>query len=123
MTTQSVDSPTTPLPDYTQPQVAQQTQQPLQPTAAAPQNGGAFAITSFVLGIASIVAGWTFIAPVIGLIFGILALRRHTQERVLALWGVWLNAAMLALSALIVLGIVSVVGLSVVGGAFYGAWY
>ena len=78
-----------------QPQAA--AQPPVQPQAQTPQ-GSAFAITSFVLGIASIVSGWTFFAPIAGLILGILALRRGTSERTLALWGVWLNGVMLALS-------------------------
>lgn len=82
-----------PLPG--QPQAAAQPQP--QPPAQTSQ-GSAFAITSFVLGIASIVSGWTFFAPIAGLILGILALRRGTTERTLALWGVWLNGVMLALS-------------------------
>ena len=61
----------------------------------------AFAITSFVLGIASIVSSWTFIAPIAGLVLGILALRRNTSERTLALWGVWMNAIMLAGTVLV----------------------
>lgn len=77
-----------------QPTLQPAPQPALQP---APQ-GPAFAITSFVLGLASIVSGWTFFAPIVGLILGILALRRGTPERALALWGVWLNGAMLALS-------------------------
>lgn len=73
-------------------------------TAPAPQSrGNTFAIVSFVLGIASVVSSWTFIAPIIGLVFGVLALRNRTAERTLALWGVWLNGAMLALTALAVL--------------------
>ena len=70
------------------------------PSQVQPQTpqGPAFAITSFVLGLASIVSGWMFFAPVVGLILGILALRRGTPERGLALWGVWLNGVMLALS-------------------------
>lgn len=67
--------------------------------AEAPQGReNAFAITSFVLGIASILSGWTVIAPIIGLVFGVLSLRRKTTERTLALWGVWMNAAILALA-------------------------
>ncbi|GAA2185141.1 MULTISPECIES: DUF4190 domain-containing protein [Leucobacter] len=70
------------------------------------EHSRAFSITSFVLGIASVVSGWTFFAPITGLVFGILALRRGTQDRALALWGVWLNAVMLALWVLA--GIVAV---------------
>ncbi len=69
-----------------------------QPALQPAPQGPAFAVTSFVLGLASIVSGWTFFAPIVGLILGILALRRGTPERALALWGVWLNGAMLALS-------------------------
>ena len=63
-------------------------------------DGSAFAIASFVVGIASIVSGWTLVAPIVGLILGVLALRRDTKERTLALWGVWMNAAILALVAI-----------------------
>lgn len=70
----------------------------------------AFSITSFVLGIASVVSGWTFFAPIAGLIFGVQALRRNTQDRALALWGVWLNAVMLALWVLAVTTVIAIVG-------------
>lgn len=76
----------------------------------ASDHSRAFTITSFVLGIASVASGWTFFAPITGLIFGILALRRGTQDRALALWGVWLNAAMLAIWAVIALAGVAVFG-------------
>lgn len=77
--------------------------------AGAPvaEDARGFAITSFVLGIASVVSGWTFIAPVTGLILGIIALRRRTTERTLALWGVWLNGVMLALTVLAALVVLS----------------
>ncbi len=106
--------------EATAPTPSTQQTQPTHP--ATSDQGNAFAVTSFVLGIASIVAGWTFIAPVVGLIFGIISLRRRTAERTLALWGVWLNAAMLALSALIAIVFVGLFGLSVLGGALSGAW-
>lgn len=61
------------------------------------------AVASFVLGIVSVVAGWTFFAPVTGLVLGIVALRRRTQDRTLAIWGIVLNSVMLALTALLVL--------------------
>ncbi|WP_053385939.1 DUF4190 domain-containing protein [Leucobacter japonicus] len=76
----------------------------------AADHSRAFTITSFVLGIASVASGWTFFAPITGLIFGILALRRGTQDRALALWGVWLNAAMLAIWAVIALAGTAVFG-------------
>ena len=72
------------------------------PQSPTDERARTFAITSFVLGLVSVVSGWTFIAPIIGLIFGILALRRNTSERALALWGVWTSAAMLAISVIAV---------------------
>lgn len=69
-------------------------------TAKRESDGSAFAIASFVVGIASIVSGWTIVAPIVGLILGVLALRRDTKERTLALWGVWMNAAILSLVAI-----------------------
>jgi hypothetical protein len=86
-------------------------------SAAPAGRENAFAITSFVLGIASVVGGWTFVAPIVGLIFGVLALRRKTAERTLALWGVWLNAAMLILSAIAVAAFVFFLGIGLVLGA------
>lgn len=80
-------------------------------TPSNPDTTRGFAITSLVLGIASVVSGWTFFVPVAGLVFGILALRRGTTDRTLTLWGVWLNAIMLALTALTVLFFVVVISL------------
>lgn len=85
------------------------------------KNSYGFAIASFVIGIASILSAWTFVAPIVGLVLGILALRRNTKERTLALWGVWLNGAMLAFAAV---GLVLLIGLTsfglFAGAASYG---
>ena len=83
---------------------------PLDPTPG--KNSYGFAIASFVIGIASILSAWTFVAPIVGLVLGILALRRNTKERTLALWGVWLNGAMLAFAAI---GLVLFIGLASFG--------
>lgn len=79
-------------------------------------NGDALAITSFVLGIVSIVSGYVFFIPILGLIFGIMAKNRDTSNPALMKWGIGLNAAILAFWALagVVLG-----GLAVLG--FFGA--
>jgi hypothetical protein len=55
-----------------------------------------FAISSLVLGLVSIVAGFTFVVPVAGLVLGILALKREPSARTMAIWGIALNALMLA---------------------------
>jgi len=61
------------------------------------------AVSSLVLGLVSILAGWTFLAPLAGLITGILALGREPQARTMALWGIVLNAVMLAGAVIVVL--------------------
>ncbi|MDN4614788.1 hypothetical protein P5G50_10005 [Leifsonia sp. F6_8S_P_1B] len=53
-------------------------------------------VTSFAFGLASIVFGWTFVAPIAGLVIGVLALRREPLGRTFAIWGIVLNAIMLA---------------------------
>lgn len=53
-------------------------------------------ITSFALGLASIVFSWTFLAPIAGLVLGVLALGREPRGRTFAIWGIVLNTVMLA---------------------------
>jgi hypothetical protein len=66
-----------------------------QAAASADEQRG-FAISSLVLGLVSIVAGFTFVVPVAGLVLGILALKREPSARTMAIWGIVLNAVMLA---------------------------
>jgi hypothetical protein len=73
------------------------TAEPL-PTRSSP-----LAVSSLVLGLVSILAGWTFLVPIAGLVAGILALGREPQARTLAIWGIVLNAVLLAGSLLLVL--------------------
>lgn len=107
-----------PQPETAQPETAQP--ETIQPVAVQPN--ATFSITSFVLGVVSIVAGWSFVAPIVGLVLGIIALRRKSPERTLALWGVWLNGAMLAISTLFALGFLAVLAAGFFGSAFYGSW-
>lgn len=79
---------------------------------AAPTPG--FSITSLVLGVSSIFFGLTFIAPIAGLVFGILGLRREPNGRTMAIWGIALNAVCLLGAALILL----VVGVFALGIPF-----
>ncbi|MGR0220405.1 DUF4190 domain-containing protein [Agromyces sp. ZXT2-6] len=65
------------------------------PAASVDEQRG-FAISSLVLGLVSIVAGFTFVVPVAGLVLGILALKREPSARTMAIWGIVLNAVMLA---------------------------
>ncbi|MFK3671194.1 DUF4190 domain-containing protein [Leifsonia aquatica] len=68
------------------------------PQTAAPTNSADYrtlSVTSFVLGLASIVFGWTFVAPIAGLVVGIIALGREPLGKTFAVWGIVLNALML----------------------------
>ena len=83
--------------------------------APAPVTSGAavdaeqrgFAVSSLVLGLVSIVAGFTFVVPVAGLVLGILALRREPAARTMAIWGIALNGVMLA--GIVLAGIAAVI--------------
>lgn len=77
-------------------------------------------ITSFVLGLASIVFGWTFVAPVAGLVVGILALGREPLGKTFAVWGIVLNAVMLAGVAFFALLALVGMGIGAIGLPF--AW-
>lgn len=104
-TTEQYTAPTYESPSFAAPQA----------TPVPGEHARGFAIAAFVIGIASVVAGWTFIAPIVGLVLGIIAIRRNTPERTFALWGIWLNAAMLILTAIAAtlgLGIATVLGIS-----------
>lgn len=66
---------------------------------------------SLVLGICSLLAGWTFVAPVVGLCLGIASRSREPLARGRAGWGILLNLVALAVWILLVV-------LLVVGGSF-----
>jgi hypothetical protein len=51
---------------------------------------------SLVLGICSLLAGWTFLAPVVGLCLGIASRGREPAARGRAGWGILLNLVALA---------------------------
>lgn len=78
-------------------------------TPTAPRTG--LGTASLVLGICSLLAGWTFVAPVVGLCLGIASRSREPLARGRAGWGVFLN--LVALAVWIVL-----LALLVAGGVF-----
>lgn len=80
------------------------------PAPASGERYSGISIASFVIGLVSIVSSWTFLAPLTGLILGIVALRRQTSERTLAIWGVALNGALLAITVLILIVVLLFVG-------------
>ncbi|MCJ1696070.1 MULTISPECIES: DUF4190 domain-containing protein [Rathayibacter] len=71
---------------------------PPQTVPAAPSTP--FSLTSLILGVTSVFFGLTVIAPVAGLVFGLLGLRREPTGRTLAIWGIVLNAVMIGLVGL-----------------------
>ncbi|MFP3380618.1 hypothetical protein SB767_30315, partial [Bacillus sp. SIMBA_069] len=77
-------------------------------------------IASFALGAASIVFGWTLVAPVAGLVLGIMALKREPLGRTWAIWGIVLNAVMRAGIALV--GMALLIGVGVGFAALPFAW-
>lgn len=75
------------------------------PATATDLEQRGFAVSSLVLGLVSFVAGFTFVVPVAGLVLGILALRREPSARTMAIWGIVLNAVMLA--GIVIAGLVA----------------
>jgi hypothetical protein len=87
------------------------------PYAAPAAETRGFSISSLVLGLVSIVASYTFFVPVIGLVLGIMALKREPAARTMAIWGIVLNSVMLVGAVLSVLGAL-VFGLAMLPFAF-----
>lgn len=77
--------------------------------ATAPRTG--LGTASLVLGICSLLAGWTFFAPIVGLCLGIASRSREPMARGRAGWGILLNLVALAVWILLV-------ALLVAGGVF-----
>ena len=92
---------------------------PLAPTALTVEPARGLSISSLVIGIVSIAAGWTLVAPVAGLVLGVMALRREPAGRTLAIWGIVLNGLMLA-GAIVFTAIALVFGLALLPFAFIG---
>jgi hypothetical protein len=86
------------------------------PAATVAESRG-FSIASLVLGLVSIVASSTFFVPIIGLVLGIMALSREPATRTMAIWGIVLNAVMLAGTVLFAFG-AAIVGLAFLPFAF-----
>lgn len=73
------------------------------PTGPGPEHVrlAVLAGTSFWIGIGSILLGWTLVAPIAGLIVGVLALHREPVARRLATTGIVLNSLCLLVYALV----------------------
>ena len=101
----------------TQPQAPYAEANPYAAAPATEEETRGFSISSLVLGLVSIVASYTFVVPAIGLVLGIMALKREPASRTMAIWGIVLNSVMLAGAALVTLGAL-VFGLAMLPFAF-----
>jgi hypothetical protein len=90
-----------------------------QQTAYQAAESKGLSVTSLVLGIVSIVAGWTFFVPVVGLVLGLVALNREPRSRTMAIWGIALNGVMLV-GSLVVGLVVGAIGLAML--PFHPFW-
>lgn len=82
-----------------------------------PHHGTGKGTASLVLGICSLLAGWVLIAPVIGLILGIMSLGNEPHARGRAGWGILLSVlAMIGWIIALVLLAVTGFGLTFLGG-------
>ena len=72
-----------------------------QSSTVAPSRG--LSIASLVVALASVLFGWTFIAPIAALVLGIMGLRREPEGRGLAWAGIIVSAVVLFGWILIVL--------------------
>lgn len=82
-------------------------------TTPAPSCRTGFGTASLVLGACSLLAGWTFFAPVVGLVLGILSRRREPFARGRALWGIVLNGIALLVWIALVVAFLGFSGLAV----------
>ncbi|WP_372698335.1 DUF4190 domain-containing protein [Arthrobacter sp. JSM 101049] len=78
-----------------------------QPYAPPPRG---MSITSLVLGLASILTGFTLLVPIVGLVFGFLGLQREPAGRGMSIAGLILNGVMLLGWALVLVFAVIIAG-------------
>ena len=55
----------------------------------------AWSIASIVIGVVSIFMNWTFLAPIAGIIVGVMAKGREPHARTMANWGIGISVVML----------------------------
>lgn len=93
-------------PEPTAPVPAPVYMQPTYLVVAPPPRG--MSVASMVLGLVSIVFGFTFVCPVVGLILGIIGIKREPAGRGMAIAGIIINAVILAGWAIAVIFIIFV---------------
>ncbi len=105
---------TTPLTAFSESDIAATTPSSSRQAAGQTVESKGFSVASLVLGIASLVFGYTVVVPIVGLVLGILGLKREPSSKAMAWWGIVLNgltllggalAVVFGLSALAVFGL------------------
>ena len=94
---------------YQQPAMGYQTQHVTHVYYAKSEPKG-FSITALVLGLVSILFGFTFLMPIAALIFGLIGLNKEPAGKGMALVGVIIGGLALLVWLLIVLAFSSVIG-------------
>ncbi|MGO2004495.1 MULTISPECIES: DUF4190 domain-containing protein [Micrococcaceae] len=84
-------------------------QQPYIQYGAPPPRG--MSIASMVLGLVSILAGFTGIVPIVGLVLGIIGLRREPAGRGMAIAGIIINSLTLLGWLLLIIFVVAIGGM------------
>ena len=80
--------------------------------AVAPPKG--LSLTSMILGLVSVFFFWTFLCPLVGLVFGIIGIRNEPAGRGFAITGLVLNGLLLLIPVAFVLSVI------VAGGTIFG---
>ncbi|MCI9888892.1 hypothetical protein JT358_10565 [Micrococcales bacterium 31B] len=99
-----------------QPQVVVNTYHAMAPQYMTPPPQG-LSTASMWLGIASVLFGWTFFLPVVGLVLGILGLKREPAGRGKAITGLVINGLLVSGWALLVIFVFGLFGLAATAGA------
>ncbi|MGG7465157.1 hypothetical protein [Plantibacter sp. YIM 135347] len=82
-------------------------------SASSSPSGTARGTASLILGVCSLLAGWTFFIPMVGLILGISSRNNEPDARGRAVWGVALNLIAMAGWILVILLGVFVLGVTI----------
>lgn len=90
-----------PQPSYMQPATPVYPQQVVVGYQPGPPKG--LSVTSMILGLVSILFGFTFLVPVVGLILGIVGLRKEPAGRGMAIAGLVLNGLFVLGWALVII--------------------
>lgn len=93
------------------------------PTASPHATTRGFGIASLVLGATSLVAGFTFVAPFVGLVLGVVSRRREPDATGFSTAGIVLSLVALVGWVLAALGLAAAGALALAGRLLGGYWF